>query len=203
MNRAGGRSGIVFLLCGLWLTGSVAIRAESEGDRPPCREEGDARRAFDFELGSWTMDLSRLVSPLSGSDEWVQYQGSSVVRPVWKGEANLGEIDLSGSGGRIEGLSLRLYDPASGLWRIHWASRVDGLLSEPMIGGFECGRGEFFNRETLNGREVLVRFVFSDIAAETFRFEQAFSIDDGRTWEPNWVARFRRAGGDAGRPETP
>jgi hypothetical protein len=42
------------------------------------------------------------------------------------------------------------------------------------------GRGEFFNQETLNGRAIHVRFVFSDITPTSFRFEQAFSGDGGK-----------------------
>ena len=70
----------------------------------------DGQHDFDFEIGSWTTELSRLVSPLSGSSEWVEYGGTSVVRPVWDGLANLVELDVSGSAGRIQALSLRLYD---------------------------------------------------------------------------------------------
>ena len=37
-----------------------------------------------------------------------------------------------------------------------------------------------------------MRFVFSEVTPNTFRFEQAFSPDEGRTWEVNWVATFTR-----------
>ena len=99
------------------------------------QESPDPARAFDFEFGAWTVELSLLLEPLSGSDEWVEYRGTSVVGEVWGGEANLGELDVEGPEGRIRGLSLRLYDPASGQWRIHWANRRTGHLGPPMIGG--------------------------------------------------------------------
>jgi uncharacterized protein (TIGR02246 family) len=152
----------------------------------------DRNQDFDFEFGAWTAHISRLLAPLSGSDQWAEYTGTSVVRPVWNGRANLGELLVDGPAGRIEGMSLRVFDPATGQWRIHWANARDGQVGEAMVGGFADGRGLFYNREDFQGRPVLVRFVFSDITASAFRLEQAFSTDDGTSWEPNWIASFER-----------
>jgi hypothetical protein len=153
---------------------------------------GDSRHDFDFEFGDWSMHLKRLVKPLSGSTEWVEYDGSSVVRKVWGGAANLGEIDVSGPAGRIQGLSLRLYNPASNQWGLSFASARGGTLGPAMIGGFKNGRGEFYDQETFNDRAIFVRFIFSDITASTFKLEQAFSDDGGKTWEANWIATFKK-----------
>jgi hypothetical protein len=106
--------------------------------------------------------------------------------------ANLGELKVDGRSDHIEGLSLRLYNPQTHQWNISWANASDGLLGEAMTGEFRDGRGEFFGEESLNGRAILVRFVFSDITSEKFRFEQAFSDDWGKTWEVNWKATFTR-----------
>ena len=160
----------------------------------PAAAVRDGRRDFDFEFGDWTMRLKRLVKPLSGSNEWVEYEGSSVVHKDWGGGANLGAIDVSGPAGRIQGLSLRLYNPQSGQWGVSFASARGGTLGPPMIGGFKDGRGEFYNQETFNGRAIFVRFIFSDITSRTFRLEQAFSDDGGKTWEANWIASFTKVG---------
>src|SRR5262245_59010803 len=92
----------------------------------------DGQHDFDFEFGTWQAHVARLTKPLSGSMTWVEYDGPSIVRKVWDGRANLGEIDLKGPAGRITGLSLRLYDPETKQWRISWASSSDGLLGTPM-----------------------------------------------------------------------
>lgn len=152
----------------------------------------DGARDFDFEFGEWRVHISRLVEPLTGSSTWAEYTGTSVVRQVWGGRANLGELEVAGTAGRIQGLSLRLYDPESRQWKISWANARDGALGPPMIGGFHQARGEFYNQETFNGRAIFVRFVFSDITPTTFRLEQAFSPDGGKSWEVNWIARFQR-----------
>jgi hypothetical protein len=152
----------------------------------------DGQHDFDFEFGSWTATVKRLRDPFAAKAEWVEYTGPSIVRPVWDGHANLGEIDLAGPAGKIRGLSMRLYDPTTHEWRIHWANSSDGLIGAAMVGGFRNGRGEFYNQETAGSHTVFVRFVFSGISQRAFKLEQAFSSDGGRTWQPNWLASFVR-----------
>lgn len=152
----------------------------------------DGQHDFDFEIGTWKTRLSRLLRPLSGSTTWVNYEGTSVVRKIWNGHANLLELEVEGPAGHIEALSLRLYDPQSRQWRLNFANSNGGSVSEPTIGEFRNGRGEFFDQETLNGRAILVRFVISDVTANSCRFEQAFSDDGGKTWEVNWIATDTR-----------
>jgi hypothetical protein len=139
------------------------------------------------------VQLKRRLRPLTGSTDWVEYSGTSVVRRVWNGNANLGELEVDGPAGHIEGMSLRLYNPDSRQWHISWANSKDGLLGPPMIGGFVNGRGEFYNQESLNGKAIFVRFIFSEVTGTTFKLEQAFSDDGGQTWEANWIASFRRS----------
>ena len=158
----------------------------------PAPATRDGQHDFDFEFGRWAAKLSRRPRPLTGSNEWVAYEGSSVVHPLWQGKANVGELDVTGPAGRIEGITLRLYDPATRLWTIRFANSRDGELTPGLVGGFSEGRGEFHDQETLEGRPICVRFIFSEVTRETFRFEQAFSADEGRTWEVNWAATFTR-----------
>jgi hypothetical protein len=148
----------------------------------------DGQHDFDFEIGAWATHLRRLKAPLTGSTDWVEYEGTSVVREVWGGRANLVELDVAGPAGRIEGLNLRLYRPPSGQWSLTFASSANGLLATPAIGAFTDGRGEFYSQEDIDGRSILSRFVISDITPTSCQFEQAFSDDWGSTWESNWIA---------------
>jgi len=143
---------------------------------------------FDFEIGTWRTHLTRRLRPLTGSSTWVALEGTSVIRKVWNGHANLVELDVSGPSGRIEGLSLRLFDPTTQRWSLNYANSANGTLSQPTIGAFANGRGEFFDHEELAGRTIYVRNAFSDITPSSYRFEQAFSADEGKTWEVNWIA---------------
>jgi hypothetical protein len=152
------------------------------------QQQRDGRHDFDWEIGTWKTHLKRRVQPLTGSNEWVDYEGTTVVRKVWDGRANLVELEVEGPAGRIEGLSLRLYNPESRQWSLNFANSSGGTLFVPTIGEFKQGRGEFYNQETLNGRAILVRFVISDVTPNSARFEQSFSDDGGKTWEANWIA---------------
>jgi hypothetical protein len=153
----------------------------------------DGRHDFDFEIGTWHTRLKRLVRPLTGSTTWVEYTGTTIVRPVWDGRANLVELVVDGPAGHLEGLSLRLYNPESHQWSLNFSNSAGGTLSPPSIGEFKNGRGEFLSQETLNGRAILVRFVISDITPTSCRFEQAYSDDGGKTWEINWIATDTRS----------
>jgi hypothetical protein len=151
-------------------------------------KERDGQHDFDFEIGTWKTQLSRLLHPLTGSTTWVKYEGTTVVRKVWNGRANLVELVADGPAGHFEALSLRLYKPQSHQWSLNFSNSNSGTMSQPAIGEFKNGRGEFFNQETLNGRAIFVRFVISGITPNSCRFEQSFSDDGGKTWEVNWIA---------------
>ena len=148
----------------------------------------DGQHDFDWEIGTWKTQLRRLQRPLTGSTTWVEYEGTSVVTKVLDGRANLVELKVSGPSGKIEGLSLRLYNPQSRKWSLNFANINDGTLVTPSVGEFKDGRGEFYNDDTYNGRAILVRFVITKVTQDQYRFEQAFSADNGKTWEANWIA---------------
>ena len=154
----------------------------------------DGSHDFDFEIGTWKTHVSRLLHPLTGSQTWANYEGTTVVREVWNGKANLAELEVDGAQGHLELLSLRLYNPASHQWSLNVTSSRAGALSVPTMGEFEQRRGEFYDQETFDDRAILVRFVITVITANTCHFEQSFSRDGGKTWEVNWIADDTRIG---------
>jgi hypothetical protein len=190
------------LLCGL----VVALQplpglaqsdsAASRTSPPQALKQRDGQHDFDFEIGTWKTHLSRLLHPLSGSTTWTEYVGTSVVRKVWNGRANLVELEADGPAGHIEALSLRLYNPQSRQWSLNFSNSRGGTLSEATIGEFKNGRGEFFAQETFNDRAILVRFIISVITPDSCRFEQSFSEDGGKNWEVNWIATDTRVKGE-------
>jgi hypothetical protein len=164
----------------------LPLAAAAQPSPAAVAERRDGQRDFDWEIGEWTTRLSRLQHPLSGSGAWVKYEGVTIVRPALGGSANLVELKVEGPAGRIEGLSLRLYDPDARQWSLNFAG--GGVLTRPVYGQFRDGRGVFYGQDTLGGRAILVRFIISDVTADSARFEQAFSDDGGLSWEVNWIA---------------
>jgi hypothetical protein len=152
----------------------------------------DGSHDFDFEIGEWQTHVRRLQKPLSGSTTWVEYNGTTTVRGVLGQRANIAELVVTGPAGGIEGAALRLYNPGTRQWSINYFSVADGMLTPPLFGEFRDGRGVFYGQDTLGGRAILVRFVIQKAAADTYRFEQAFSDTAGETWEVNWVATDTR-----------
>lgn len=162
----------------------VPLPGIASADSPASTSQHD----FDWEIGTWNTQLKRLREPLSGKQDWIEYSGTSAVKEVMGGRANVVELDVRGPAGRITGASLRLYQPAARQWTLHFANLANGLMTEPMHGTFKQGKGAFYGQSTVNGRAVLVRFLIFPVNADQWRFEQAYSADGGATWEDNWIA---------------
>jgi len=169
-----------------------ALQAAADMTANPAPRDGS--HDFDFEIGAWKTHLRLLKRPLAGSTEWVEYEGTSVVRGVLGNRANIVELDVQAkAGSRIQGASLRLYEPQAHRWTLNFFNVNDGQLTSPMAGEFRDGTGTFFGPDVFNGKAILVRFVIAKVTADTYRFEQAFSTDAGRTWEVNWIATDTRS----------
>ncbi len=154
---------------------------------PDTRKEQDGRADFDFYVGTWKIHNRRLRERLKGSTDWEEFEGTSVARMVLGGLGNVDESWFDRESGRLEGMTVRLYDPVSQYWSLYWADSRQGILQAPMIGRFKDGRGEFFDQEMFEGQHVFSRFIWSEITATSCRWEQAFSADGGATWETNWI----------------
>jgi hypothetical protein len=174
------------LLFFAWILPAAGSPGEEQALNAVQRRDG--QHDFDFDIGTWKTHLRRLVHPLAGSTTWIEYEGTTIVRRVWKGRANLAELEADGPAGHLEVLSLRLYNPESHQWSLNTANLKSGTISVPTVGEFSNGRGEFYDWEEFNGRMILVRNVWKDISANSCTFEQAFSQDGGKTWEVNWLA---------------
>ena len=155
--------------------------------------EHDGRTDFDFLIGSWNIQHRRLKERLKGCTEWEEFEGTGKVRHILGGLGNLDELTMNRGSGRVQAVTVRLYNPVSGEWSIYWATDSNpGRLDVPMVGKFDGGRGEFFSQELFEGRHIFSRFIWTVNGPDACHWEQAFSADGGKTWETNWTMTFTR-----------
>ncbi len=153
--------------------------------------------AFDFLMGTWDVYHRRLSDRLIGSDTWQEFGGHMTARPILGGPDNMGGnmddnvLDLPDDPHRA--ISLRTYDPASDKWAIWWLDgRNPHSLDVPVLGQFKGSIGEFYAEDILNNKPIKVRFRWTGTDTPTPRWEQAFSPDNGTTWEVNWTMDFTK-----------
>lgn len=151
----------------------------------------DGQHDFDFNVGVWRTHIRRLSHPFSGSKDAVELSGTVSVRKVWNGRAQLEEIEADGPAGHWQGATLFLYNPQSHQWS---QTFFDSAAPAPstLVGSFDKGRGELYAQDTYGGRTILVRGTWSAIAPDSHRYEEAYSQDGGKTWEPVFSAQLER-----------
>jgi hypothetical protein len=180
------RRGLIAGGVGLMLAGQGAASLASAAPQA---------RAFDFLLGSWSVAHRRLKARLARSRAWDEFPGTLDVRPILHGLGNVDQNVLEAPAGRYLATSLRVFDVGSGQWSIYWIDgRGDGI-DKPVVGRFDGLTGRFYSRDEFDGRPIMVRFTYRDLGPGRAGWDQAFSTDEGRTWEVNWTMDFARSGG--------
>jgi len=197
-----------FALLPLWLISSLFISLNANGDEgggqttsAPQSEISSGARDFDFFMGDWVVENRHLTKRLEGSDQWETFQARQHVQPLPGGIGNFDEFIAKDWKPGYVGMSLRIFNPETKLWSIYWLTNQNGgidsksgALMPPVVGKFENGVGIFEGSDEFNGKPILVRYTWSQIAINSARWEQAFSTDGGKSWETNWIMRMSRAG---------
>ncbi len=152
----------------------------------------DGQKDFDFLFGTWRMHFRLLRHRLVNDHEWYSCAGTSVIRPFWGGAGNLEDGDVRCPNRYIGGLTLRLYNPGTHQWSLWWGTRKLGVVPPQQVGHFDAnGVGDFYARDIQRGKHVIVRFEWTRAGGKP-HFAQAFSADNGKTWETNWTTDYER-----------
>lgn len=176
------------LIAIIWSCASAALFAQAnQPANQNTSAERDGQHDFDPLLGSWKYHLKRRLKPLTGSNTWVDFDGTGVCYNIWDGRAQLDTIEVDSPSGHIEGLTLRTYNPETHQWSLYWANSKNGKIDPPQVGAFKDGRGEFYAQDTYNGKTIFIRYVWTNLNTSSPHFEQSFSDDGGKTWEVNWI----------------
>ena len=176
----------VFIAMGLATQGPSAQAAQTT--------DLSGLHAFDLRVGKWKIHNRVLKARLAGSHDWLEYDGAQTWRSILNGWGNVDDTFLNKPGGAYSGATLRAYDSKTGQWAIWW---LDGRtpmakLDPPLLGRFVDGVGTFYNDDSLRGKPIKVRFIWSKITCNAAHWEQAYSPDGGKTWETNWTSDFTR-----------
>jgi hypothetical protein len=147
---------------------------------------------FDFLVGQWMIHNRKLKSRLSNSNEWIEFDALQEMRKVLAGIGNVENISANINGKPYEGMAVRLFNPTTRLWSIYWADNNSGTMEKPVVGSFENNVGTFFSKEILNDKETIIQFKWDATNPEKPVWSQAFSADNGKTWEWNWYMYFSK-----------
>jgi hypothetical protein len=174
---------------------AIACAAAPARAAPAPAPVRDGRHDFDVRFGDWQAHHRKLKDRLVNSHEWIEFDGTLSMRPLMDGLANVSENVFHMPDGTYRGVSMRSYDPRTGLWATWWIDgrNPHGAIDPPLKGRFEAGTGTFYGDETYQGKPVKLRILWSHVTPTSARWEQAYSADGGKTWETNWITDFRRA----------
>lgn len=148
-------------------------------------------RDFDFWIGSWRVRNSRLLKRLAGCTEWERFDAAAKARFLPGGIGNIDEFVAESWRPGFVGVTMRIFNPSTGLWSIYWTDNGRYVLDPPVVGAFRGGIGLFEGDDAHEGTPVRVRFRWTNPAPQTATWEQAFSVD-GVNWETNWTMQMTR-----------
>lgn len=151
---------------------------------------GSSLNDFDFLVGKWKMYNRRLNKRLENCKDWTAFLSYDENQKVLSGTADMDTYrttEMPGMEGKLfEGLTIRLFNPQTRLWSLYWVASNVGVLDPPVVGSFENKVGHFFTKDVYNGKKVIVMFRWDARDQNRPVWSQAFSPDNGKTWEWNW-----------------
>ena len=163
-----------------------------DGNLAITASEGSSNHDFDFLVGGWRIKNRKLKEPLTGRDEWDEFDATQDCRQILRGSGDFDIFSTELEGKPFEGFTLRLFDPQTRLWKIYWADSNAVKLDGGKVGSFDGDTGEFFARDVFADKDVIVKFFWDKRDPAAPVWSAAFSVDEGQTWQWHWHAHFSR-----------
>lgn len=124
--------------------------------------------------GTWGVDRGEL--------HWRWILDGRALQDVW--------MTIDEKSGKLipDGTTVRFYDPKIDAWRVTWISPSQNVVKTLI--GRPVGNEIVLEGKTDDG---LVKWIFSEIKADSFRWHSEQSKDNGQTWTIKEDMRIRRA----------
>ena len=167
---------------------SFSITAEGTLELTPSKNSSESD--FDFLEGSWHVHNRKLNQRLTNCQEWTEFEATGTLRKILQGFGNIDDFITAFDGKPFEGMSLRIFNPQTKLWAIYWSDTSRYTLDKPVYGSFDGDLATFYCFDVFNGKEILVKFQWDKSDPAKPVWSQAFSPDNGKTWEWNWYMTF-------------
>jgi hypothetical protein len=160
---------------------------DAKGDMVITASPTSSANDFDFIIGKWTLKNKHLNSRLTNCKEYTEFEWNVEVSKILEGIGNIDVCRRIVDGKPWEGRTIRIFDGQSKLWRLYWVDSNSGQLDPPVVGSFQNNIGLFFCKDMWKGRPVIVVFKWDKTNPRNPRWSQAFSDDNGKTWEWNFT----------------
>ena len=168
------------------------VKFDDNGDLVIVASPSSSKQDFDFFEGKWKLHNKKLKTRLNNCSEWTEFESTQEMYRVLNGIGNIDNFIATFDGVPFEGMTIRLFNPKTRLWSIYWADSNEGRLDPPVVGSFDNGIAHFFTKDIFNGIPIVVVFCWDCRDLEKPIWSQAFSMDDGKTWEWNWYMYFSK-----------
>jgi hypothetical protein len=164
-----------------------ALQFDSSGALVIRASPSSSQHDFDYLVGTWKLKNRKLASRLTHSTQWIPFESRVEMHQILNGLGNIDKYTDQASGKPYEGVALRLFNPSTRLWSIYWADSNSGTLDPPVVGSFENKIGHFFARDKYRGTPIIMVFRWDVRNPDRPIWSQAFSTDEGKTWEWNSI----------------
>jgi hypothetical protein len=150
----------------------------------------DGVHDFDFAVGTFHTHIRRAPDPFAEPAKWLTYDGIKTTRKILDGYGDVETIEADGPS-HLQVLNLFFYDKTTRQWNLYFPQPE--AMGAPAIGEFHDGMGTFMGQDSYKGRTMLTRQQWSPTGPNSYRFEQSFSADFGKTWVSNFIADLTRS----------
>jgi len=159
---------------------------DSNGELKITASTSSSQNDFDFLAGKWKMHHRKLNRRLENCTDWTEFESTDENHKILNGIGDVDILSATFDGKPFEGFTLRLFNPKTKLWSLYWVASDVGVLDPPVVGSFENNVGHFFTKDIFNGKKIIMVFRWDVRDKDHPVWSQAFSPDNGKTWEWNW-----------------